>query len=363
MQLASTDATLLEQEDSLKQDDLLDALYRRVPFRSARRLLLDAGYPSGHGWDAVFAKLKDPDVAGKGNLGKLLSLYTQALAASEKRLSVYEIGRSQLDSLDQKLAAKLKADASLKIASSYPLPLSASDLTKVPTDPVVAGKVAYSHGSIFVISYVKETRFRVAISPSQVSNIGKLNLQEVYGIGVERSQAFDAVIIPGSGDRLVICTDVLENKSQESSRGAASRVNTFLKLVSGVDLKPARVNLFPAISKFYNDSAVDITYLDHVASDGQAISEKTKGGQTCIRTADFHQGGMSAVPGGTDAFGVTVAWSLASVGNTTARIELDLTGTTSLAYDLNPTIEVGYLSKAATVNELHTVLQSLLLKI
>jgi hypothetical protein len=127
----------------------------------------------------------------------------------------------------------------------------------------------------------------------------------------------------------------------------------------GVNLKGKRVNLFPAVSKFYLDASADVIRLDHTTTDGQAITELTKGGQRCVRTGDFHKGGMSAVNGGTDAYGVEVAWDVKSSGNVDNRVELSLVGNSSLAFDLNPVIEFGLISKAGTLDELAVIIRSL----
>ncbi|MBD8737771.1 hypothetical protein [Sphingomonas sp. CFBP 13706] len=344
----------------MTRDDLLDALNKRVPYRIARRLLVASGFPTGHGWDAIHTKLKEPDYAAKANDRSLHALYVGALASAEKRASIYDIGQANVATLDAKMTLKLAADKSTKMALSYPLPLSASALTSLAsTDPVIAGKSAFGNGSIFIICYIKESRFRVTLSPTQLNQNAGSGYAEVYGIRIERTQIFDAIIVPKSGDKITMLTDILENSSQDSVRDSVSRLDTFIKKVSGISIKGKRVNLFPAIAKFYNDPATDIIRLEHTATDGQAISERTKGAQKCLRVADYHKGGMGAVSGGTDAFGVEVAWTVPSVGGIDARIELSLIGSSSLAYDLNPVLDFADIGKVGTVDELMIALNSL----
>lgn len=344
----------------MTRDELLEALNDRVPFRIARRLLVASGFPTGHGWDNVTEKLKEADAAAKANDQALLSLYIGALAVAEKRISIYDIGQGAATTLSASMSKQLSDDAASPLSASYPLPLSRSNLDKLKSiEPVVVGKVAYGLGDIFIVSYVKEARFRVAISPSQVNAAGGMKFSEVYGIRVERTQTFDAVILPTSGSRVFLLTDVLANKSQEATRDSVSRVAGFMKSKFKVDLKAKRVNLFPAVAKFYLDAKADVVRLDHTTTDGQAITEFTKGGQRCVRTGDFHKGGMGAVNGGTDAFGIEVAWDVKSSGNIDNRVELSLVGSSSLAFDLNPVLDFALISKAGTLEELAVITQSL----
>jgi hypothetical protein len=204
-----------EGRSHLKRDDLLEALNDRVPFRIARRLLVASDFPTGHGWDNVTEKLKDRNVAAKADDKKLLTLYVGALAVAEKRVSIYDIGQTSFESLKSDLNKRITTDAGSPLSAAYPLPLSKNKLEKLSSiDPVVIGKVSYSGGDIFVVSYVKEARFRVALSPSQVTTAGGIKSAEVYGIQIERTQTFDAIVFPNVGHRVFLLTDVLANKSQ-----------------------------------------------------------------------------------------------------------------------------------------------------
>lgn len=343
----------------LKQAALLDGLVRRVPFTVARRLLIDSGFPSGHGWDAVMEKLKDKSVAAKTNTAALSSLYVQALAATQKRVSIYKVSRKSLSAIDAGLTGNHAANSNNAIVSAYPLPLTDAQIQIVKAnDPVVAGMVAWPRGRLFVLSYVKEVRERIAIAPSQISGLVGSPLKEAYGIRIQRVQVFDALIVSNHDDRLIMLTDILDSHSQESVRDSVSRVTRFLEKSTRVSLKGTRINLFSAISPFYQDPDVNVISIDHLTPDGRAVTEKVKGDQVCVREGDFHKGGMAA-SGTTDAFGITVAWKIPTVGNATAYVELSIDGPTSLAHALNPNIEFATLTKAATTQELAIALRSL----
>lgn len=342
----------------MNEKRLIEAIKARVPFQVAKRLLTLAKYPIGVSWEKIEAKMKE-QAPGHRDADTLLALYCQSLFCAEKSIAAYKVAPADMQALRDD-ARLFDFDANDPFVDSYPwrvAPGKMADLLLAKPVPVAYERVVGA--SILLFSTVRELEFREPLSDAELKPNAVSRYQKVFGVRVERVQTFDAVLVPDHGSTIYVLVDNQDGTNRETREIAHFATRTALNEFCKKPVLQKGGNLFPAITKLYNEDDGVVRSLSYATTTSSIKSERMRGSGKCLRQELFHKTGMEALGGHINAYEIGVEWSLPSIGHYTPHPRLDISGTYKMTYDANPHISEASVSGCGTYDDLKFVLEKM----
>jgi hypothetical protein len=337
--------------------DVLRALKARVPFRTAKRLLVGNQYPVAKGWDEIFERTQS-DAGRRRNQDGLAQAYRESLIASEKSLHAYSLSPEDIQAL-RDAAMDHVFDASDPFVENYPLPVGGGELaTAGLMQPKAVGYERVLGATTVVFSSVRELEFREQLGVADLAQNTALRYEKVYGLRTERRQAFDVLLVPDRGPYVYVLADNPGQTNAEVRALAHFTVRMGVNALVGRTLLNRPVNLFSLISTFYNSSEGAVNLLSYSTTTSSVKTEKMRGSGKCLREELFHKTGMRALGHQFRAFEIGVEWQLPEVEDRyTPHPVLKIHGSYRMTYDHAPVVDEALVHDCGKFEELDHVLE------
>lgn len=304
-------------------------LRARIPYQQAKDYLGSNSVPNAVGWDALISgvlSLKPP--LAQQVIDKLHAALTDSHIVGRKSVSVYELPDGAMVALRSAVASHAwQANA---FSSEYPYGLSDVNAPGMPSESewMEAGLISCTQGSALILSAVRTYEVRSPIDYSVLPKPARDALDEydeVVGLRKVRSQVFDCLWVPSTGNRIAILIDQPDGVGKGFAGAGHAALRKFAEVNFHMKLTP--IDLFDAVPGLYT-TAGDGTVVELAfQTDASGVkSAKMRKKNTCIRTDLFQVGGENAVQKQIYPYRIGVSWSISKTPSFKSEPELFIDG-------------------------------------
>jgi hypothetical protein len=285
----------------------------RIPFHQAKDYLGSKQIPGAIGWDAMIGVVltMNPPLSLQ-TVGELHAALLDSHIVGRKSVSIYELSHGTMSALRKAVASRVVT--SNPFSDLYPYSLSDVNAANAPPDSdwLEAGVVSRPQGTGLVFSAIRSYEIRAPIDYSQLPKAARDVLdeyEEVVGLTKVRSQVFDSLWVPASGDRIAILVDQPEGVGKGFVGAGHAALRKFVETTFRVRLTP--IDISNAVSGLYSTSGDGTVVELAFTTDASGVkSAKMRKKNTCIRTDLFQVGGEAAVNKLVYAYRIGVRWAL-----------------------------------------------------
>ena len=319
---------------------LLETMRDRVPYWTARRLLVEFDYPRAQGWDSVIDKVKGLASKAKLNAAGLEAAYRETIISSEKLVRLYPVNGAALAGIHSAMA-KLVLNKTHAGVKKFPRLMNETERANYAvSQPEPVALESLSDGVALIFASVRSVTIKEPIAPSQLPAGISTKYREVFGQRHITTQYFDVVLVPHQGEHIFVLTDNpigLHALDKLHAQAAARKAfNAALKL----NTLQSPVNLFPAIKYLaakVPSQAGRIVDLDTMSA--TALESRQRIHNDACVTKDPAYQALIAAKVKFAPFGVAAEWDFPSSNGYSVTPHLSLGGSVRLATVAKPEIE------------------------
>lgn len=318
-----------------KIKSLLFALEDKIQFRDVADVLKEKKLGSAIGWKQLFVKIDGStnDIAATYAL-TLEKLYNDLVLSGTKEVHVFSLDEPETSQIVNAFA---QITVSLNpFTESYPLPISATELSRQSRDLRLTHKVAHPNGDVSLVfcsvrSEIDKTEYRM----NEVADAVKqafVGYESFLAIKRREYQIFDVVTIRKSLRRIEVLIDHPDRLRDKET--GEDRCLALLAAVSGSSTKLMQLyetnmpdNLFPCISSLYQKFGEGLVRSLSFRAPSKSLKKESVASKDDLRKEPFHEAGIKAV-GTITVYDITVHWEkfFNVVGSASVRIHIPIGG-------------------------------------
>ncbi len=333
-------------------NDIINSIRRRIPWTIAQKIFRKHSVPTSQGWDRTISKLSEFNIDSE-ILEDLKSALTEHLLCGDKAVSFYSHPKGTAAQYSN-LANNFQIPEN-EFSKNYPFLIPENKYPSAPLGVHLAAIEHLENGVAFVFSSIRETRIREPIDVDGLS--AKLqsdfsDYDELVGIKVKKTQAFDVVWFSTLDDVVIHLVDSPRGTSHENTRMAQFLLmKAFREQVSNL-IGGQIQNFFPAIQKVYSNSNEGmVVELAFSTTTGSLKNEKMRRKKSDLRQEVYHRGGKQALTTPIEPYMVSVMWKRKVSDDVFSNPEISLIGNTRSAASGNPTLDTANIYKCIDLGD------------